>query len=346
MKSMPYRTPGACSKVPFDVTISSLFKLSSKALDEIDRISRLSQEATAFHSREWVESSRLISGHFSRCAFLIVDGVYSGFMFFDVKGGPFGLRTLVSPAIAWATPYGGPVLIKDIGIFALEFIKMCAKKSNCIYANIICSPFIPPFHNNMNGFFFDSTETSVIDLTVDETELFNGIHGKSRNMIRKAVRTGVIVTREDIDAIPVFRQMLESTLGGKGLRIVETNFLNKLYSSSDPAVTLLFSRVNGKPIAGVINLHFRGTSYYWLGASYSEGRTLDTNELLQWQAIKASKAMGSSRYDMVRLDRERLPGISRFKLRFGGSKVDISVITWRSLLWRAARKLKNAQRHK
>ena len=44
--------------------------------------------------------------------------------------------------------------------------------------------------------------------------------------------------------------------------------------------------------------------------------------LLQWHAIKLAKANGQKYYDFHGIDEARWPGVTRFKLGFGGFEVN------------------------
>ena len=326
----------------FEVVIKPIVELSNEDFDEIDRVSLLSDQVTPFHSRYWIQAMGSQSEGRSYCALMRIKGVISGYLLFAVQKNVLGIKQLISPSIAWVTPYGGPVFTKQVEVAPEALILKCAEKKKCSYAYVLGGPFSRLPVKESNGFEFTSSETSVIDLLINEEVLFSNLHGKTRNMIRKARKSRVIVRKESLDSLPIMVKMLESVLSEKGVRTAEIDLLEKLYSAPDKLITMLFARISEEPVAGIVNLHFRGTSYYWLGASFPGGRKGGTNELLQWQAILLAKQMGSSRYDMVRIDRDRLPGIARFKLRFGGSKVSIPVIIWRSALWNGMRNIKKA----
>ena len=330
------------TNTPFDIVIKRIFELSNEDFDEIERVSLLSDQVTPFHSRYWIQAIGSQPESQSYCALMHTKGVVSGYMLFDVQVNVLGIKQLLSPSMAWVTPYGGPVYINQVEVTPEAFILKCAELRKCKYAYILGGPFSCLPVNESNGHEFTSSETSVIDLLSNEEALFKNLHGKTRNMIRKARKSGVTVMKESLNSLPIMVKMLESTLSEKGVRTAEIDLLEKLYSAPDTLITMLFARVSEEPVAGIVNLHYHGTSYYWLGASFPSGRRGGINELLQWQAILLAKQMGSSRYDMVRIDRDSLPGIARFKLRFGGSSVSIPVITWRSALWNGMRNIKNA----
>lgn len=333
------------AKSKYSISIHSLNCLSSSSLDDIERISSLSQESTPFHSRTWINACILLNSKQAHCAFLIVNEVRVGFMLYDV------IRTLISPAkikspsVSWVTPYGGPVFLPGVTVSRNEFIVQCSKMLHCHYAYVIHSPFsMLSLNDNIYNIVNSVTETSVIDISVDTEVLFNSIHSKTRNMIRKATKSGVVVSSEGATSVCCFIKMLEFTLAGKGMHLIGHTMLEYLLSSDHCFATMHFARIDSVPVASVVNLHYKNTSYYWLGASYPDGKAFGANDMLQWNAIKVAKELGSTRYDMVRLDKDRLPGITRFKQRYGGGTCGIPVTTWQSTVWSIARKVRSVMR--
>jgi len=310
--------------------------LSLEDMTLLEHISEQCKPISAFQSRHWIESIRSFASHKSHCLLIYTDGKPSGYLLFDIHRNKIGLKVLKSPALPAITPYGGLVLLKENICNAEYIIQRIVTILRCKYAYILGNPLMSLTNTPYNKCELRYAETSVIDLQMSDEELFKNLHGKTRNMIRKGQKSDIHVADEGRTAIPIFLEMLESTLKGTGMDLPPIGFLEKLCSSCS-FISLLIARFKGKPLSGVVNLHHDGTSYYWLGASFKEGRKNGSNELIQWKAIQLAKRNGSIRYDMVRIDRERLPGIARFKLRFGGEMFKFPVLTWRTNLWQFLR---------
>ena len=324
------------------VRVIPLTELSSEDLILLEHISRYSKPISAFQSKHWIESVRSFASNRSGCLLIYTDGKPSGYLLFDMHRNRVGLKYLKSPASPALTPYGGLVLTKECESHAECIIARIGAVLSCKYSYILGNPFMSLSGKTHSKFELKYAETSMIDLKMSDEELFMNLHSKTRNMIRKGQKSDIHVADEGRTAIPVFLEMLESTLKGTGIDIPPTGFLQRLCSSSNSFISVLIARCKGKPISGVVILHYQGTSYYWLGASFQEGRKNGSNELIQWKAIQLAKRAGNIRYDMVRIDRDRLPGIARFKLRFGGEICKFPVLTWRSDLWqflRSARRI-------
>ena len=53
--------------------------------------------------------------------------------------------------------------------------------------------------------------------------------------------------------------------------------------------------------------------HYYKGAGLFDVKNEGQGELLQWEAIKISKSLGTKYYDLCNLDKDNLPSIYRFK---------------------------------
>ena len=314
--------------------------LSFKDMTLIEQISEQSEPISPFHSSHWVEAIRSFATHKSHCLFIYLDGKPSGYLLFELYRTKMGIKILKSPALPSFTPYGGLVLLNNKKINIGIIIQKLGTMLKCKYAYILGNPFMEISDLLYSKCELGYAETSVINLRMSDEELFRNLHGKTRNMIRKGEKSRICIADEGSKAIPIFVEMLESTLTGTSIDLPPSGFFEKLYAYSNTFISVLIARFNSKPISGIVILHHNSTSYYWLGASFEEGKRNGCNELLQWNAIQLAKKFGSIRYDMVRIDRKRLPGITRFKLRFGGEICKIPVFTWRSKTWQCFRSAK------
>jgi len=71
-----------------------------------------------------------------------------------------------------------------------------------------------------------------------------------------------------------------------------------------------------RPVSGVYILGNRNYMHYYKGASVYDVKNEGQGELLQWEAIKLAKSLGSSKYDLCNLNKETLPELYSFKRGF------------------------------
>lgn len=178
-----------------------------------------------------------------------------------------------------------------------------------------------------------------------EEELLSAMHPKTRYNIRLAERKGVTVRFSsevtDVDHFlrlshdvsdrsqfsyhpdEYYRTILE-VLGKKD----EGDFLAELNKKTRARAEVALAEYEGEVLAAHIVISFHDTTTYAHGASSSKLRELMAPHLLQWETIKRAKADGQYYYDFFGIAPEGAEkdhpwaGITRFKLGFGGERVD------------------------
>jgi lipid II:glycine glycyltransferase (peptidoglycan interpeptide bridge formation enzyme) len=167
--------------------------------------------------------------------------------------------------------------------------------------------------------------TVVIDLTKTADQLLDGLHHKHRYNINLAERKGITV-EESHDA-EAFWRMLQKTAEHDDFRTHGHLYYSKLlHFFADPKgsikVKLYFAYHGGQPVAGVIIVEHGKTAYYLHGASDREHRALMAPHLLHWKIIQQYKQSGYHWYDFWGIDSFKWPGVTRFKLGFGGQVIE------------------------
>jgi peptidoglycan pentaglycine glycine transferase (the first glycine) len=162
--------------------------------------------------------------------------------------------------------------------------------------------------------------TMVMDLARTADQLLDGLHHKHRYNINLAERKGVTVEQSrDIDA---FWKLLEKTAEHDDFRTHDQRYYQKLLNAPGLHTNLWLAYYGGRPIAGAIILEHGRTAYYLHGASEREHRALMAPHLLHWKLIQHAKQQGYHWYDFWGLDSAKYPGVTRFKLGFGGQVVE------------------------
>jgi len=167
--------------------------------------------------------------------------------------------------------------------------------------------------------------TVVVDLTRSEDDLLSALHHKTRYNINLAERRGVTMTAgDDVD---VFFKLLAKTSEHDAFRTHPKEYYECLLSffrpGKGPVQTKLYlAWWEHKPIAGVIMLEYDHTAYYLHGALDRDHRSLMAPHLMHWRLMREYKRMGALAYDFWGIDARRWPGVTRFKLGFGGREVE------------------------
>lgn len=198
-------------------------------------------------------------------------------------------------------------------------------------------------------------KTLFVDLAPSEDEIFaKSVDSDHRNRIRKAVKVGVVI--EDLgpeEGLKHWEPWLRENYERFGMKILTSSFLEETLrefaagTSEKPQpngeaafIILANDPVEGKPLSGLFALGNKHMIHYWLSASdKSLPANNPNNKLLSWEAIKKSKSLGSTYYDLCMYEPDRLPGIALFKAGFSKLEVPVHHVHVVSTTARAIRKL-------
>lgn len=167
--------------------------------------------------------------------------------------------------------------------------------------------------------------TVLIDLGRDEDDLMSALHHKTRYNIKLARRKGVTVN--ELSDIGQFWMLMEKTTKRDRFSSHTRDYYERLLTfferEGGSIRTRLFAALaQGKPVAAVIILEHAGTAYYLHGASDTEYRAYMAPHLLHWELLMRYQGAGFHTYDFWGIDAQRYPGVSRFKLSWGGRVIE------------------------
>jgi hypothetical protein len=156
----------------------------------------------------------------------------------------------------------------------------------------------------------------------DEQALLMGLDGKWRNCLRKGLRLGVKVTiARGIDGeLELMIKRYAALQRERGFRGISEALLRCLAGQQGPAwqFDLFIARAekepNSKePLGVLVSVRHGDTTTYIVGATNEEGRRMQANSVLLWQAILHAKQAGCAWFDVGGLDATTPKGIAEFK---------------------------------
>ena len=180
-------------------------------------------------------------------------------------------------------------------------------------------------------------KTVMIDLSKSEDELLNNMHEKTRYNIRLAERKGVTVSgvihREAKEDVLPFWDMMVSTSEREHFSLHEKRYYGFLAAihNADISNEFFFARIRDDHrmmlAVAMINFYSPPKSSVWIatylhGASSREKRELMASHLLHWRIIQEAKRRNFHYYDFWGIDEVKWPGLTRFKMGFGGNVIE------------------------
>jgi peptidoglycan pentaglycine glycine transferase (the first glycine) len=170
----------------------------------------------------------------------------------------------------------------------------------------------------------EPNKTVIIDLSKTQDDLFANLHKKTRYSVRVAQDHDVHI--KEGNSIDEFWRLLQLTTQRDEFRSHDKNYYTKLYDvftkRDDVDIKVWHAIHNKTTIAAAVIVSYQNTAYYMYGASDHKYRDVMAPSLLQWEIIKSLKHENMKSYDLFGIDANKWPGVTRFKLRFGGQVVE------------------------
>ncbi|MGD0784508.1 MAG: peptidoglycan bridge formation glycyltransferase FemA/FemB family protein [Sedimentisphaerales bacterium] len=182
---------------------------------------------------------------------------------------------------------------------------------------------IARFHP-LNSPFWSSV---VIDLLLEEDLLFENLHGKWRNLLRKSQKMGLEL--EEVSSEETMNFLIEKYRifqKEKGFSGISEKILIELSQqfNYNKQIQISFARKNMRRIAGILIIGHGNSCTYLVGWNSKEGRDLQANYFLLWQAVINCKNQGYRWFDLGGIDDKMTPGVAHFKKGLGGREYTLA----------------------
>ncbi|HOZ56164.1 MAG: Lipid II:glycine glycyltransferase [Parcubacteria group bacterium ADurb.Bin316] len=168
----------------------------------------------------------------------------------------------------------------------------------------------------------EPSKTAIVNLEKDEEKLLSAMHPKTRYNIRLAEKRGVKIKEGGKDDFDNFWRIMKETVARDGFRLHSKGHYQKMLELDNSFVRLFLAEYNSRIVAAVLSVFFGDTITYVHGASANKDRNVMAPYLLHWHIIKLGKSLGYKYYDFNGIDEHKWPGVTRFKIGFGGAEVD------------------------
>lgn len=245
-----------------------------------------------------------------------------------------------------------PELVTSNWLLTAENI---AREENSVFLKIDPADQLPVTSSQLSdASSIQPRKTVILDLRKSEEELLRAMHEKTRYNIRLAEKRGVTCRVEDARGqnFERFWVLLDETARRDRFHTHERGYYQKLLAarSSDFTNELFFAGYRGVILAAaVVNFYKPGrTATYLHGASLRERKEVMAPYLLHWRIVQEAKKRGFNGYDLWGIDDNKWPGLTRFKIGFGGTTIEyphsVDVI-YRSLvykLYKFIRRIRNS----
>lgn len=159
-----------------------------------------------------------------------------------------------------------------------------------------------------------------IDLRSDLGTLFSNLHKSCiRRKIRRAEQGGLeYEAGRSQSNLTEFYRLLVRLRRRHGLPPQPMTWFRNLKDCFGEGLTIHTASKNGRPIAAILTLQYKGTIVYKYGCSDAAFHSLGAMPMLFWKIIHTAKQQGAQELDLGRSDLDN-PGLTAFKQRLGAS---------------------------
>lgn len=164
-------------------------------------------------------------------------------------------------------------------------------------------------------------QTLILNLKIGEEEILKAMHQKTRYNLRLAQKKGVQVREGNKDDLAEFWRLLNLTSQRDNFRLHSLEHYQNLLSTGKGFIRLFLANYQGVNIAAGLFSFYGNKVTYLHGASDNQFRQLMAPYRLQWSVIQQALQEHYTYYDFYGIDEQKWPGVTRFKLGFGGERV-------------------------
>jgi CelD/BcsL family acetyltransferase involved in cellulose biosynthesis len=286
------------------------------------------REAEVFHSAAWLEFLRASQGAEPVVAVVRADGRPVGH-FVGAIVRRYGVRILGSPLRGWTTQCMGFLLEDgfDRRAAAEALLPFAFHDLDCLHVEL-ADRYLTADQMTGSRYRLEIGTTYRVDLTAPEQVILGAMQPKTRQKIRKALRTGLRAdVTDDVEFADDFHAYLRATFARQGLApTYGAARVRQLIESLHGTGNLLLLRVRspeGEPRAAGISVGYGRTAVSW-GVGFDRA-TEDSNptQLLWWETLRHWKDRGATCFDMG--------GSGDYKAKYGG--VETSTVHFHRSRW-------------
>ncbi len=220
----------------------------------------------------------------------------------------------------------GPVFLNEAAkekIFNIlfSFLKKLSQREKAIFFRLD-----PPQKIELKGFKkiqdVQPSQTTILNLKNSWEKILAQMHSKTRYNIRLAQKHGVkIFTSSREKDFNIFWELLKQTAQRENFKIYSRDYYYQLLNLPSGFNRLYLAKYKDKVLAAHCVNFFNQTVTYLHGGSSREEKKVMAPYLLHAQVIQDAQQENFSFYDFWGINQTKWPGLTRFKLNFGGLKV-------------------------
>lgn len=176
------------------------------------------------------------------------------------------------------------------------------------------------------GFRYEDHLNYLVDLNRPPEAVLQGFGRRTRKRIRHALREGRVTVR-DIqrrEDVVLCYELLRASYAVAKVPLADRSLFEAAFDILQPQgmVKFLLAWIDDDPVAGSVELIYKGTIYGWYGGVDRDFSAYVPNELLMWHVLRWGAENGYRLYDFGGAGKpDEEYGVRDFKAKFGGQLV-------------------------
>lgn len=237
----------------------------------------------------------------------------------------FPFNFLSSRTIIWGSPL---VTNNDVSVYEGLYREYNRSKSPTIYTQVrnLCSQIMYREVMERAGFVYEEHLNIIVDLTKTEEQLWQEVHSKRRNEIRRAIKEQTTVeVHSDLDTLNSCYAILKEVYQRAKLPLPALNHFEALLQAGHErdGLILFVAKFEKNIIGCMLCLAYGNTLFDYYAGAYSDSYHKYPNDLLPWEAFKWGQKNGYTAFDFGGAGKPNVPyGVREYKKKFGGEMVN------------------------
>ncbi len=165
-----------------------------------------------------------------------------------------------------------------------------------------------------------------LPLDSDPEKIWKAFNCKVRNQVRKAEKSGIVVSQGGTDQLTEFYSVYAKRMRQLGTPVFPSKLLKNLMDTLPENSRLFLARLNNQTIGGALTFCFNGYAEIPFASTLVEYNRLCPNNLLYWSIIKHYCLQDANFFDFGRCSVDG--PTHRFKKQWGPEPVDLHYQYW------------------
>ena len=163
--------------------------------------------------------------------------------------------------------------------------------------------------------------SALVSIDKEPEQIQAGFHGKWRNLLKKSEKMGLqVVIPQATEGLSYLTEVYKELQKEKNFKGISQKLINGIFEEKGPTwrPQIFYAAKDGRYVGGVLVVGHGDTCTYLVGWTPPEGRELQSNYFLLWQAILYFRNLGCRFFDVGGLSETTESGIAHFKQRLQG----------------------------